>query len=170
MTLTVKAASGKTADYTISVVRKEGQGEIIIPEPEVTTDYTVGTYLTGISPETTVEAFKKAFTVKNGTLKIFNSAGKEKTSGNIATGDKITIYKTDNTEFLNKTVIIYGDANGDGSINIIDLALIQKHILKISTMSGINAVGADANRDNSINIIDLALVQKHILKIASITQ
>ncbi len=170
ITLTVKAASGKTADYTISVVRLEGDGEVVIPDPEVTTKYTVGTYITGISPETTVEAFKKAFTVKNGTLKIFNSAGKEKSSGNIATGDKITVYKSDNTEFLVKTVVIYGDVSGDGSINIIDLALIQKHILKISTTSGINAVGADANKDNSINIIDLALVQKHILKIASINQ
>ena len=170
VTLTVKAASGKTADYTISVVRKEGQGEIIIPEPEVTTDYTVGTYLTGISPETTVEAFKKAFTVKNGTLKIFNSAGKEKTSGNIATGDKITVYKSDNTEFLVKTVVIYGDINGNGKIDSIDLIRLQKKLINLSDITGVYSVAADVNRDNKLTSVDLIRIQKHLIKLITIEQ
>lgn len=167
--LTVTAASGKKAYYTIHITRQNGEGEII-PEPEISSGLTFGTYLTGIQPATTVEAFKSKITVKDGTIKVFNSAGKEKTSGNIATGDKITVYKKDNSEYISKSIVVYGDVSGDGKISILDLANVQKHILKVKTQSGNYSIAADTNKDGKISIIDLANVQKHILKVKSISQ
>ncbi len=168
--ITVTAASGKTAKYKLYIARKEGEGEIIIPDPEITTDLTFGDYLTGIEPETTVEAFKQRITLTNGKLKIYDSKGAEKTSGNICTGDKIKIFKTDDALFMEKNIIVYGDVSGDGKISIIDLANVQKHLLKVKLQEGNYMIAADTNKDGKISIIDLANVQKHILKVKNISQ
>jgi len=57
-----------------------------------------------------------------------------------------------------------GDVNGDGEIDIIDLAIIKKSILGKTTLTGEKATRADVNNDGNIDIIDLAQVKKHILK------
>ena len=61
-----------------------------------------------------------------------------------------------------------GDTNGDGIINIIDLANVQKHLLRIITLSGNDFIAADTNGDGLITIIDLANIQKHLLRIISL--
>lgn len=58
-----------------------------------------------------------------------------------------------------------GDTNGDGNINIVDLANVQKHILGIISLSGDSLTAADTNKDGTVNIVDLANIQKHILQI-----
>lgn len=168
--ITVTAASGKTNNYILNVARKEGEGEIIIPDPEISSNFTFGDYLTGVQPKTSVADLLSDISVKNGTVKVFNSNGAEKQTGNIATGDKIRIFTVEDKLFLEKIIVIYGDVNSDGDITIIDLALLQKHILKIAPLSGLTFTGADTNKDGSITIIDLARVQKHILAIEKITQ
>ncbi len=170
ITLTVTAASGKTSDYKISVTRREGQGETVIPDPEVTTDYLIGDYLTGVQPVTTVNSFKQKITLKNGKLKIYNSSGAEKTTGNICTGDKIKIFKTDDNLFLEKTIVIYGDANGDGKLSGIDVIMIQKHMVGLESISGISLVSADVNRDKKLGGVDVIMIQKHMVGISNVQQ
>lgn len=61
-----------------------------------------------------------------------------------------------------------GDTNGDGKINIVDLANIQKYLLSIITFNETSLAAADTNNDGKVNIVDLANVQKHLLGIISI--
>ena len=61
-----------------------------------------------------------------------------------------------------------GDINGDGSINIIDLARVQMHILNVKPLSGDSLSAGDINGDGAVNIVDLARVQMHILGVKSI--
>lgn len=62
------------------------------------------------------------------------------------------------------SLVMLGDANGDGIINSGDLLKIQKHLLKVISLSNtVYAEAADANRDNSINSGDLLKIQKHLL-------
>lgn len=61
-----------------------------------------------------------------------------------------------------------GDTNGDGIIDIVDLANVQKHLLRIITLSGNDFIAADTNGDGLITIIDLANIQKHLLRIISL--
>lgn len=61
------------------------------------------------------------------------------------------------------TVIYRGDVNGDNVIDVIDLAIVKKHILgKIKLQNDSFTLG-DVNNDGAIDVIDLALVKKHIL-------
>ena len=58
--------------------------------------------------------------------------------------------------------IVYGDANGDGAVNINDVILLQKFIAKWDVT--LDEASADANADGSVNINDVILLQKYIAK------
>lgn len=101
-------------------------------------------------------------------INITNSSNQAKTSGSIVTGDKVTINSNGNSKTF--IVIIYGDLNGDGEINVVDLGKLQKHILKTSTLTGAYLKAADVDKNNNITIVDLGKVQKHLLKTNNISQ
>ena len=86
----------------------------------------------------------------------------------LATNDSISI--TVNSETKIYKVIIYGDTNGDGTIDIIDLLRVQKLILKTMSASAPYLRAADTNKDGNVDIIDLLRVQKHILGSITIQQ
>ncbi len=167
--VTVAAASGKTAEYVLTVTRKEGGNTQKPSAPSIDTSYKVGDELAGITPSTSVASFMKNIKINNGTSRLVTSGGSGKTSGYVATGD-ILIVSSSSGEAFRKTILIYGDTNGDGKVSIVDLANVQKHLLKVKSPSGIYAKAFDTNKDGKITIIDLANVQKHLLKVNSIKQ
>lgn len=61
------------------------------------------------------------------------------------------------------TVLVRGDANGDNAIDVIDLAILKKHILGRSVLQDNALTLADVNNDGAVDVIDLAQVKKHIL-------
>ena len=69
----------------------------------------------------------------------------------VGTGTQITV--NENTNVYN--LLIYGDVNGDGLINLIDVQNIILHYLGQSTLTGLNAMAGNVNNnDNNINLID----------------
>lgn len=84
-----------------------------------------------------------------------------KASGNLSTGDVITIVNGNDTFTYN--VVIKGDPNGDGNINVQDLLRIQKYILGYAELTGSYQKAGDTNQDGIVNVVDLLRVQKHIL-------
>jgi glycerophosphoryl diester phosphodiesterase len=117
--------------------------------------------ITKLEEGTTVTEFKNSFSIQNGTIKVFDSSGKEVTEGNIGTGFKLV------EEY---TVIIYGDINNDGKINSLDLMKVKKHILELETVNGANLTAADVNKDNSLNSLDLMFIKQHTLEKKKIAQ
>lgn len=105
---------------------------------------------------------------KYASINITDKNNKAKTSGSIVTGDKITIES--NNESKTYTVVIYGDNNGDGEITTLDLLLVQKHLLKKSTLTNAFLKASDVNKDGNVTTLDLLLVQKHLLKKSNISQ
>ncbi len=169
ITLTVTAASGKTANYTISILRR-GEGDSGIVHPSINGVYNVGTYITGVNPGTQVGTFLSNLGVVGGVARITNSANTEKTSGAIATGDKVIISDNLGIERLWFTVVIYGDNNGDGKVSIVDLGRVKKHLLDMSPLSGVQFDAADTNRDGKLSIVDLGQHKKHLLEMTKIKQ
>ena len=90
------------------------------------------------------------------------------TNGTIGTGYTITINNTIDSNTY--TVALRGDTNGDSLVNIKDLLLVQKHLLKSSTLANAYYQGADVDKDGSVSIKDLLFIQKHLLGVSSITQ
>lgn len=56
-----------------------------------------------------------------------------------------------------------GDANVDGSVNVLDLVSIVNHILEIQLLVGQGLQNADANHDSQITILDVVAVVNIIL-------
>lgn len=69
------------------------------------------------------------------------------------------------------TILIYGDSNGDGKINSIDLLKIQRHILELEKLEGIYIKASNVRKTGTKpTSVDLLLIQKHILGYQKIEQ
>lgn len=59
--------------------------------------------------------------------------------------------------------IVYGDVNGDGSVGIDDVTLVQKYIADIGTLTSGQITVADVDHDGDVTIADATLIQKYIV-------
>lgn len=165
--LTVTATSGATRTYTVIITR---EGSSSGQKPAITgKTYTVGTTITKVEPGTGVSAFLNALAVQNGTAAVYTAAGAEKPTGIVATGDIVRLY-SGTAVTASYPVVIYGDVNGDGAITSQDLRVIQKHILKVQTLTGYAYTAADADRNGQLTSQDLRIVQKYILHVTKSIQ
>lgn len=88
----------------------------------------------------------------------------------VGTGSKIYV-KEDGNILREYQIIIYGDANGDGKINSVDLLVLQRHILEIKKLNPIFKKACNiAKNGKKPTSVDLLLIQRHILKLQIIKQ
>lgn len=88
----------------------------------------------------------------------------------IGTGNKIQV-KEDGKILKEYQIILYGDVNGDGKINSVDLLVLQRHILEIETLDDIYQKSANIRKNaNKPSSVDLLLIQRHILGLQIIKQ
>lgn len=167
--VTVTAASGVTRTYTLHIYRTpsgEGGDE---PIPELKSSvYQIGDTITGVSPETNAEDFLKKLSAEGAELAVVTPDGKPR-SGLVGTNDRVQIIQNGSLRQV-YPVVIRGDVNGDGRINVVDLLTIQKHLLSVSALSGCPLQAADINGDGNINVLDLMKGQRYLFGIDSITQ
>lgn len=167
----VKAVNGAMRTYRITIVRERAEGDA---EPVVTTKtYKMDEKSENISgiTEFPIKAgkFAKQFAVTDGRIQITDADGKEVT-GNVGTGCQVRVY--DNNDKLTATyqVVLYGDTNGDGMVNALDLLRVQKNILGMSMLKGLYQKAADTGRNGKIDALDLLQVQKQIIGKGKINQ
>lgn len=83
----------------------------------------------------------------------------------VGTGSRI-IY--DNQELV---ALLYGDVNGDGKINSVDLLVLQRHILEIEVLTGVYLSAGNINKNGkNPSSHDSLLIQRHILEFQIIEQ
>lgn len=88
----------------------------------------------------------------------------------IGTGCKILV-KEDRKVLRQYQIIVYGDANGDGKINSVDLLVLQRHILEIEPMEEIFRKATNIQKDGkNPTSVDLLRIQRHILGLQIIEQ
>lgn len=104
-------------------------------------------------------------------IEIYNSRGKKLEENEIiGTGSKIRFLENGKVKMEYK-VVIYGDLNGDGKINSIDLLVLQRHILEIEQLQGPFLLAGNINKNGkNPSSIDSLLIQRHILELKLIEQ
>lgn len=104
-------------------------------------------------------------------IEIYNSRGKKLEENEIiGTGSKIRFLENGKVKMEYK-VVIYGDVNGDGKINSIDLLVLQRHILEIEQLQGPFLLAGNINKNGkNPSSIDSLLIQRHILELKLIEQ
>ena len=124
----------------------------------------------GINVGTTINDMKGSIESVAGTgnVKILNANNEEIVDGFIGTGYKLQVNTSSGTNTL--TIIVKGDTSGDGKINALDLAQVQKAILGTYNLNNEYYTAGDTSGDGKINALDLAQVQKSILGTYTIEQ
>src|SRR5699024_8795613 len=106
------------------------------------------------------------------TIQIENYKG-EILEGNqlVGTNSKIKIIDETQNTILEYKIILYGDINGDGKINSVDLLVLQRHILEIEKIDEIFQKAGNINKNGKKpTSVDLLLIQRHILELQIIEQ
>ena len=174
--------SQNTRDNQSNPVQKSVEVKVIkkLTEDELKFDEsltTQGNIISGFDHKNmTVENIKKYITTIY-EIQIENYKG-EKIENNqlVGTGSKIKIIKTTQTNNTTETlaeysVVLYGDVNGDGKINSVDLLVLQRHILEIQTIDEIFQKAGNINKNGrKPTSVDLLLIQRHILGLQIINQ
>ena len=158
----VKASSGKTSTYTITVVKVD-DGDLtpdeILSKLQLNND---GGYVSGFDIGSSAADLNKI--IKENYPSAVSTISKNDT---LATGMTLKLKNNGESTY---NIVIYGDANGDGKIDIVDLLKTQKHILKVNNQKGAYLKALDVNKDGTVDIVDLLLIQKDILDIKEIKQ
>ncbi len=169
----VTAQNGSQKEYTITLIRTD-DAQVSIPDIVSEAGFRIeDKYLSKFSFNQTVSNVKNKLTSVYGRLDItiMDSNGKIKTDDKIiGTGDQIKIEL--NGQYQIYQVVIYGDNNGDGKLDLTDILYLQRHYLKVEggQLVGIYYKATDVDRNGTVNLTDLLQFQRQYLKIASIEQ
>lgn len=89
-----------------------------------------------------------------------------KGSAESTTTTKVTTTETAVTTTMVTTVTeaVNGDVNGDGTMNLTDLVLLQKYLVRKGTMTAEQSSRADLNADHVLNVVDAMLLRQLLLK------
>ena len=166
----VTAANGNKSDYKITIHKIETDGysptEILNGVGIKTTNEYLSNFVLGSDVSNLINSVVNSYHFA--TIKVADASNNEVKDGIIKTGYKITVANAGLTSTF-KTVI-YGDTTGDGVVDIRDLLVIQKHLVKAKTIENEYLVAADINKDGLVDIRDLLLEQKYLLNQYSILQ
>lgn len=112
-------------------------------------------------PSVTVSKIKEGYP----TAVVIDKSGKEITGkALLATGTKI---KIDEVEVY--TIVMLGDASGDGNITPSDYVKVKNKIMGATKMDSITQKASDVNQDGKITPADYVKIKNHIMKVSSIT-
>ena len=166
--VTVTAENGSQRTFTLTIAREANQEEFSInPKYKVSGSKQVS----GITLGTKVSDFVKNLNIVGGYAQVKTAGGSTKqNSAVVATGDTVTIYRNDGTQYAKWTVVIYGDVNGDGVITNSDRVKIRNHVLGTSKLSGVYFAAGDINSDGQVSNTDRIKIRNHILGTALIKQ
>lgn len=170
ISIKVTAENGDVRTYNINVTRT-GEKAIAISEIlRVINIKNDGTYIFGLNVGTDISVIKKNIIDKEAKAEVSSSDknNKSKTSGIIASGDKIKI-KTSSEE-RTYTIILYGDVNSDGKISSADYIKIKNHIMDVTKLTDLEQEYADANKDGKVNSADYIAIKNHIMEVKEIVQ
>ena len=158
----VTSAAGTTSTYKITVNKVD---EVVLTPDEILAKMQIsnkGGYISGFDLGSDANSFNKLLN------SVYPKAVSQISENKVLyTGMNIKITSGITSNYI---VVIYGDNNGDGVIDILDLLKIQKHLLGVNKLKNAYLNASDINKDGVIDIIDLLKMRKHILNVNKIEQ
>jgi hypothetical protein len=128
-------------------------------------------YLTGFTVGTTYGQLQERMKSINADNKLVvrDSEGNEVPSDTaVASGQKMEV--TDGQGTSTYTIILKGDINGDGRIDLRDALGFKKDILSVAKLTGSGRQAALINGETEVSLRGYLALKKHILGIQQITQ
>ena len=122
-------------------------------------------FVMGITEKTRGKEFKQKIQTNAEKIVLQDKNGTEIIDGIVSTGSKVILTK--GTKQKEYTLIVTGDINQDGKVDITDLLLLKRHILSGTKpdwkLNKIKELAANMNQDNQVDITDLLLLKRSII-------
>lgn len=166
-TITVTTEQGnKTKNCEVTVLSEEGLRIKLEDDSNYNIDQE-NSYIENISPKTTIEAAIGNIDT-NGTIKVYKATGEEISKEEMKTtkiGTGMTIKITKGTEEKIYTVIVKGDATGDGQSDFDDMKRINNYRLfgTITNFGEAYQKAADVNGDGKKDFDDMKRINNYRL-------
>lgn len=114
-----------------------------------------------------VDVFKSCFSNNYGDICVLKSNGEATSKGVIGTGMtvKLIIGGVPRDE---AKIVVSGDVNGDGFIDILDFTLIRRHILELMPLSDDYIKASDVDSSGATDILDYTLIRRDMLDLSRI--
>ncbi len=126
-------------------------------------------YINGFTIGDTVAKVLNNLSVEGGSAKVVSSTGNSTSIGKdssslIGTGDIIYILDSNGFVMQRMRVVMYGDVNGDGKVDLFDRAYIKKYLWgHKEILTGIYLRAGDVYEDtNGIDLFDRACIKKYL--------
>ena len=120
--------------------------------------------ITNVTPGTTVSAFRNSMTIPEGSVLslAFQDPNGVALSDGASVGTDTNIVADRGSEIDTYKMIMYGDVNGDGAINLSDLVLMRDNILGISPLGADFQTAGDLYGEGNISLNDLVGMMSYI--------
>ena len=170
ISLTVTAANGDARRYSVNIFNGEKESLVFTTGCA----HSDGGYWSGIAPGTQARDFGKLLQLQPGaSYKLLDAKGKAKAEGDLVkSGDRLRIYAPNGALYFTATCLIYGDVDGNGTIDIFDLVGVRNHIIRVQgdELRGRDFLAADVDRNGTVDIFDLVGIRNSIIRYAEIEQ
>ena len=127
--------------------------------------------VTGMAAETKYSDLRACFADFN--VAINGNSPSAAVNETLKTGDTLTFTpRSANTYLKNSTytLVIKGDVDGNGRIDVMDMEGIQKSLLKLSTLDTIHLMAARLSGNEDLSVLDMEAIQRHILGLVNLYQ
>ena len=119
-----------------------------------------------------ISEFKDNLLNPNEYIKIYDKDNNELSDDDIIKTGLTIKLKYDNLVFDEATMIIHGDVDGDGFVNVSDYILVANHALEIEDITDyVMFAAADVEEDEVLNVADYIKIMDYALEnIGSLNQ
>jgi len=117
-------------------------------------------YIEGISSRTDVELFYQYFDLDNCSIEVVDEKGNEVKNGYVFNGSETLLYDHAGNTISRYRNIVYGDADGDGSIDFKDLDKFGNSLVSGTNFSDYQLKALDIDLDGQAKINDLVMIDK----------
>lgn len=167
--INVVGENNRKRTYTLNINRLDKvkeEEEIIIPEVSTILNGSGikynDNYIFGINDNTNISGLIDNITSSShyASVSIKDSKGNNKGDDIFRTGDVITV--SNSKETISYNVLIYGDINGDGSIDKDDCLAILRELNGYTKLENVYKIAADSNKDGTIDKDDCLAILRHL--------
>lgn len=152
--------------YTVKILR---YSKTVLDTKDLQTK---DSYINGFAIGDTVKNALARLSVSSGSAVITDSDNTKKADSDlIGTGDYLTVYDANGYLFCRYQILLYGDVNGDGKVNLFDYAYLKKHHWVAPFLTGIRYEAANVStRSSAVDLFDMAVMKNYIWNNGKISQ